>query len=232
MQAAAPSPDLLVDSAVRRQTMVDCQIRTFDVTDQRVIARFLAVPRERCLPAEFRDLAYSDVGFTTPAGRYLLPPLVLARMIQGAQIRSGDRVLDVAAGTGYGSAILAGLAASVTALEATPELRVALSTGLAAAAADGVVVEEGALETGVPTGGPYDVILVNGAVETGLDTLLDQLADGGRLVAIRRAALDPTGRAAKVMCWEKRHAEIGTRYLFDASAPVLPAFRTAAAFVF
>ena len=232
MQAAADTSDLLADSATRRQTMVDCQVRTFDVTDQRVIARFLAVPRERCLPAAVRDLAYSDVGLVTPAGRYLLPPLVLARMIQNAQVRSTDRVLDVAAGSGYGSAILAGLAASVTALEADAALQAELRAGLAAAGVTGVLAEQGALEQGVAAGAPYDVIMVNGAIETNLDGLFAQLADGGRLVAIRRAVLDPTGRAAKVMCWEKRHGEVGTRYLFDASAPVAAAFRTAPAFVF
>ena len=232
MQAVAPLSELLADSAIRRQTMVDCQIRTFDVTDQRVIARFLAVPRELCLPVELRDLAYSDVGFTTSGGRYLLPPLVLARMIQGAGVRSTDRVLDVAAGAGYGSTILSGLAASVTALEATPDSLAELRAGLAAAGATGVVVGEGALDAGVASHAPYDAILVNGAVESNLEGLFAQLAEGGRLVAIRRAPQDPTGRAAKVTCYEKRHAEIGTRYLFDASAPVLSAFRTVPAFVF
>lgn len=212
--------------------MVDCQIRTFDVTDQRVIARFLAVPRERYLPAGVRDMAYSDVAFTTPAGRYLLPPLVLARMIQHARVHSSDRVLDVAAGTGYGSAVLSGLAASVTALEATPELQAELNAGLTAGGNGVVRVEQGALDAGYAAGGPYEVIIVNGAVETNLDGLFAQLVDGGRLVAIRRAGLDPTGRAAKVMVWEKRDVEVGTRYLFDASAPVLSPFRTAAAFRF
>lgn len=212
--------------------MVDCQIRTFDVTDQRVIARFLSVPRERCLPVEFRDLAYSDVGFTTPAGRYQLPPMVLARMIQSARVRPSDRVLDVAAAAGYGSVILSGLAASVTALEATAELRAELGAGLVTTGAARVIVVEGALDAGDPKGAPYNVIVVNGAVETNLDKLFGQLADGGRLVAIRRAALDPTGRAAKAMCWEKRNGEVGTRYLFDASAPLLAPFRKAASFVF
>ena len=232
MQAAALPSELLPDSKTLRQTMVDCQVRTFDVTDQRVIARFLAVPRERCLPAEFRHLAYSDVGFTTPAGRYLLPPLVLARMIQNARVRSSDRVLDVAAGTGYCSALLAGMAAGVTALEATTALQVELVAGLAGTGTTGVLAEVGALEEGVASGAPYDVILIEGAVETNLDGLFSRLAEGGRLVTIQRATLDPTGRAAKAMCFEKRDGEIGTRYLFDASAPVLPPFRTAAAFVF
>ena len=232
MQAAAPTSELLADSAVRRQTMVDCQVRTFDVTDQRVIARFLAVQRERCLPAEFRDLAYSDVGFTTPAGRYLLPPLVLARLIQNARVRSSDRVLDVAAGAGYGAAILSGLAATVTALEATPSLQAELRGGLAGAGTTGVLAELGALEAGVASGAPYDVIVVEGAVETNLDALFAQLAEGGRFVTIRRAALDPTGRAAKAMCYEKRNGEIGNRYLFDASAPVLTGFGSIPAFVF
>ena len=232
MQADVPTSDLLTDSATRRQTMVDCQVRTFDVTDQRVIARFLDVPRERCLPVEFRELAYSDVGFTTPAGRYLLPPLVLARLIQSARVRSSDRVLVVAAGAGYGSAVLAGLAADVTALEATPSLQAELRAGLAGAGVTGVLANVGALEEGVASGAPYDVIVVEGAVETNLEGLFAQLADGGRLVTIRRAALDPTGLAAKAMCYEKRGGEIGNRYLFDASAPVLTGFGSTPAFVF
>lgn len=212
--------------------MVDCQVRTFDVTDQRVIARFLEVPRERCLPASLRDLAYSDVGFTTPAGRYLLPPLVLARLIQNARVRSSDRVLVVAAGAGYGAALLSGLAGRVTALEATAPLQAELRAGLAGAGTTGVLAEIGALEEGVASSAPYDAILVEGALETNLDGLFAQLAEGGRLVTIRRAALDPTGRAAKAMCYEKRNGEIGSRYLFDASAPVLPGFGSIPAFVF
>lgn len=212
--------------------MVDCQVRTFDVTDQRVIARFLDVPRERCLPAPLRDLAYSDVGFTTPAGRYLLPPLVLARLIQNARVRSSDRVLDVAAGAGYGAALLSGLGGVVTAIEATVPLQAELRAGLAGAGATGVLTEVGALDEGVASSAPYDVILVEGAVETNLDKLFAQLVDGGRLLTIRRAALDPTGRAAKAMCYEKRNGEIGSRYLFDASAPVLPGFCSIPAFVF
>ena len=237
MQATVYQADLH-DAATQRQTMVDCQIRTFDVTDQRLIARLLAVPRERFVPDAVRALAYSDValemvepGSRTPA-RTLLPPLVLARLIQGGRVTPRDRVLDVAPGGGYSTAVLAGLGAGVTALEDTSALRQEVEARLASVGLGRVPVFERSLDQGVAEGGPFDVILVNGAIEVGLERLLAQLAEGGRLVAIRREPVDPSGRAAKAMAWEKRHGEIGTRYLFDASAPVPPAFRRPPAFAF
>lgn len=236
MQATGFAADLK-DSKVQRQTMVDCQIRTFEVTDQLVIDQFLAVPRERFLPDSVRDLAYSDIGLTIPAatsqaGRYILPPLILARLIQGGRVSASDRVLDVASGTGYSSAILAGLAGSVLALEADPVLRHDLKTRLAAFGLDQVRTIDGPLEDGAESDGPFDVILVNGAVETGLDGLFSQLADGGRLLTIQRASDDPTGRAAKAMRFEKSGGQVSGRILFDASAPVLVPFKRAPAFVF
>ena len=110
----------LAQSALHRRTMVDCQIRTFDVTDQPLLARMLDVPREDFLPPELAPLAYSDTGLQLKSGgerRTLLPLLVLARLIQGAGVRSADKVLDVGAATGYSSALLAGLAGRVVALE-------------------------------------------------------------------------------------------------------------------
>ncbi len=228
---------LLKDSAAQRQTMVDCQIRTFDVTDQRVIARFLAVPRELFVPDEVRDLAYSDIGFTWAGasgeeGRYLLPPLVLARLIQGGRVKPTDRVLDVAPGAGYSTAILSGLAAEVLALEATSGLRREMQARLKTFGLGQLRTLDGGLADGAAGDGPFDVILINGTVETNLNGLFAQLAEGGRLLAILRGPADPTGRAAKAMCFEKRGGEIGHRYLFDASAPVLRAFFKAPQFVF
>lgn len=237
MQATVYQADLS-DAATQRQTMVDCQIRTFDVTDQRLIARLLAVPRERFVPDAVRALAYSDVALemiepgVRPPARTLLTPMVLARLIQGGRVVASDRVLDVAPGGGYSTTILAGLGASVVALEDTSALRQELESRLASVGLGRVQVIERSLEQGVAEASPFDVILVNGAVEVGLDKLLAQLAEGGRLVAIRRDPVDPAGRAAKAMAWEKRNGEIGTRYLFDASAPVLPAFRRPPSFNF
>jgi protein-L-isoaspartate(D-aspartate) O-methyltransferase len=236
MTQSTPSPDLK-DSAAQRQTMVDCQIRTFDVTDQRLIARVLAVPRERFVPDGMRDLAYTDTGITIPGGpdgaepRYLLPPLILVRLIQGARVKATDRVLDVAGGYGYSAALLAGLAAEVHVLETGAGRCAEIAARLQGIAAAPVVTHAGALGAPV-SGGPFDVILVNGCVETDLEPLFANLAEGGRLVCIRRSSDDPTGRAAKALCYEKQNGDVGTRYLFAASAPVLPAFKAPPAFEF
>ena len=247
MQVIAPDPTDaahfdagadLPDSRVQRQTMVDCQIRTFEVTDQRLINRLMEVPRERFLPDDLRMLAYSDVNLKLPldtpgeTARTLLTPMVLARMIQGARVRPSDRVLDVACGTGYSTAIFAGLAGEVIALEAGPSMRRALQGRLAACGLERVRTLDGSLAEGADSDGPFDVILINGAATTNLEGLLAQLAEGGRLLVIRRAPDDPTGRAAKAICYEKRGAEIGNRYLFDASAPLLAAFAPAPTFSF
>ncbi len=237
MQAPSPSPDLK-DSQAQRQMMVDCQIRTFEVTDRPVIDRFLAVPRERFLPDAVRALAYSDRGFTVPPAetgaeaRYLLPPLHLARLIQGGRVSAGDRVLDVAGGTGYSAAILAGLCDRVLALEASAAARADMAARLASFGLDAVRTIDGPLDAGAEDDGPFDVILLNGAAETGLERLFAQLAEGGRLLTIQPQPNDPTGRAAKAMRFEKTSGEVSGRILFDAAAPVLSVFRKKPAFVF
>ena len=236
--------DRLSQSALHRRTMVDCQIRTFDVTDQQLLARMLEVPREHFLPAELAQLAYSDIGLqlkpTGPGGerRTLLPPLVLARLIQGAGVVSSGTVLDVGAATGYSSALLAGLAGRVVALESERSLYSegslynALRSNLDAFGLAKVQTLRAPLAEGAPEEAPFDLIFINGAVEANLEALFAQLKDGGRLVAIKPLPGDPTGRAGKAVRYEKIDGGKGYRVLFDASAPVLDAFRQDAQFTF
>jgi protein-L-isoaspartate(D-aspartate) O-methyltransferase len=222
-------------SASLRQTMVDRQLRPFDVTDVLVLQRFLDVPRELFLPDEFASLAYSDNAITLRDAdgrktRTLLPPLVLARFIQNADIKSTDSVLEIAGGTGYSAALLSGLAASVVSLESETELAEQAKANLAVLGAANIRVESGALEKGVPATAPYDVILVLGAVEDGLDQLLAQLTPNGRLLAIRRS---DQWSGQQALRFERSNGQAaGERPLFDASAPILPGFEKAPAFVF
>lgn len=222
----------MLDFATSRRTMVDCQIRTFDVTDRAVLAAFEEVPRERFMPAGREAFAYSDGNVALPLKdglpRCMLQPMVLARMIQALGIQAGARVLDVASGLGYSSAILARLGAAVSALEPDADLAARSRDTLAALVGTGsATVQVGALDGEPPGQESYDAILVNGAVEIRPDSLLEQLREGGRLACLRT-----DGRASHAMLYVRGGEGIGSRLLFDASAPVLAEFRRAASFVF
>jgi protein-L-isoaspartate(D-aspartate) O-methyltransferase len=219
----------MMDFSAARRMMVDGQVRTSDVTDRRLIAAMLDVPRERFVPAEKAGLAYMDLDIPVSApgaaARYLIKPMVLAKLIQAAEIGEGDAVLDAGCATGYASALLARLAGSVTALEEDASLaqlaRKALET------LTNVTVVNGPLTGGWPGAAPYDVILLDGATEVVPKALLRQLKDGGRLVCVLGRA--PTGRA---MIYRAQDGEVGGRVLFDANAPVLPGHVSAPDFVF
>ncbi len=219
------------DSAALRRRMVDCQIRTYDVTDLGVVSRFLETPREKFVAAGQDAIAYSDFEVRLPlAGggfRSLLAPLVAARALQAAEIRPSDRVLVVGDGSGYLGALAAGLAASVVSLESDPDLSGRAGAnfkelGLAAQAVCGP------LAAGAPSAGPYDVILLAGAAEAGLETLIGQLNAGGRLVAFHPQA----GAASRAVLYRKVGADISTRSLFEAAARLLPEFARKPGFAF
>lgn len=221
----------MIDYARARRTMVDTQVRVNDVTDSRIVEALMAVPRETFVPEARRALAYldDDLPLNEPApgvpGRYLMEPMVFARMLQAAAIGDGERVLDVGSATGYSAAVLARLAGSVVALEADETLAGAARANLSGLAA--VTVSIGPLAEGAAPLGPFDVILLEGAAEQVPQTLLAQLADGGRLVAVVGA-----GRAAKCLVHEKRGGEVSVRAAFDAAIPSLPGFEAPRGFVF
>lgn len=225
----------MFDFARARRTMVDCQVRTFDVTDRAVLAALEYLPRERFVPEDKQLLAFSDQHIVVsepgdapaPQGRFLLAPLIFARLIQALDLREGARVLDVGAATGYGSAVLAHVGAQVTALE-SDEAVAARARVLAAEFGEGRInVVTGPLADGWREGAPYDAIVVNGAFETVPETLLAQLTDGGKLVGVSGETAAP-----KAILIQRAGASTSTRTLFDAPAPALAGFRAPAEFVF
>jgi protein-L-isoaspartate(D-aspartate) O-methyltransferase len=217
----------MIDFAVARRMMVDGQVRTADVTDLRLLAAMGDVPRERFVPASKAELSYLDLDLPAgdSAGRFLLKPMVLAKLIQLADIAATDHVLDVGCATGYSSALLAQLAGSVVALDQNHALVRAAEQALAARS--NVKVVMGPLTAGWPVAGPYDVILMQGATEIVPATLLRQLKNGGRLVCI----LGP-GPQRKAMLYRNTDGDVSGRPMFDAAAPLLPGFKQAPSFVF
>ena len=210
----------------RRLLMVNTQLRTGDVVDHELLEAFLQVPRERFVAPSFFELAYLDreapaLGAKT---RRLLRPLTLARMLQAAEIDAGDRALDVGGGSGYGSAILKAMGANPVLLESDAGAAEAARQELGSA---GVVVVEGPLEGGAGKLGPFDVIVVEGAFRVAPDQLIDQLANGGRLVGV-----DAIMGAPQAALYERRAAGVSRRALFEAAADVLDGFQPRVSFVF
>ena len=223
----------MTDFATARRMMVDGQVRTSDVTDLRISAAMLELPRERFVPQGKAGLAYLDLDLpvTQPkpggAARCLLKPMVLAKMVQAAGLGEDDHVLDVGCATGYSSALLARLAGSVIALEEDEALARLARENLAAVGAVNATVVSGPLTQGWQGRAPYDVIFVNGASEIVPHALARQLKEGGRLVAVVGRA--PTGQAVVYRCVG---GDISGWPIFDAAAPLLPGFAAPPVFVF
>ena len=218
------------DFAAARRMMVDGQVRTSDVTDPRIIAAMLELPRQQFVPQRHAALAYVDRDVPlgdAPGARRLLKPMVLAKLIQAADIGPQDRVLDVACGSGYSSAVLARLAGAVVALEEDAALALKARENLAAVGATNVEVVTGALPDGWQAGAPYGVILLNGAAERVPERLLRQLGEGGRLVGVVGRA--PASRAVLYL---STGGQASGMPVFDAAAPPLPGFAEPPAFVF
>jgi protein-L-isoaspartate(D-aspartate) O-methyltransferase len=216
-----------MDYAIARQHMVDSQVRTNRVTDERLIEAIRSLPRERFVPERARTRAYLDDDVEIAPGRYLMEPMVTARLIQAAEAKADDMVLVVGAGTGYAAALLARLAHTVVALESEPALAQRASAVFAELSIDTAVVVESALNAGCAKHEPYNVILLEGAVEQVPAALTSQLADGGRMVGV---LLDRgVGRAT---LWMKTGTALSHRVLFDANVAPLPGFAAPARFVF
>ncbi|MDR3467016.1 MAG: protein-L-isoaspartate O-methyltransferase [Xanthobacteraceae bacterium] len=221
----------MTDFGTARQRMVDGQIRPSDVTDLRIIDAMMSVPREAFVPADLRGLAYLDVDVEVSGGRgakrFLIKPVIIAKMLQAAGIGPADRVLVVGCATGYSAALAASLAGQVIATEVDPNLADAAATTLKNLGFGNVTIVTAAPAAGAPANAPFDAIILDGATQIPLQQLYGQLAEGGRLVGVFATGLPP--RAEIVT---RSPGDYGTRPIFDAYAPVLPGLERPATFTF
>ena len=215
------------DFSAFRRNMVDTQVRTNDVTDQRIHEAMREIPRERFVPSVKRAVAYADASVEVAPGRYLLDPRTLGKLIQLAEIKADDKILDVGCATGYSAAVLGRLGKSVFALEQDADLVRVATEALLATGARNVTVVQGALIEGVKAKAPFDVIFVNGAIQTTPNNLLAQLGEGGRLVTIMQPGAQGTAQL-----FLKQNGKTGGRPDFNATVPLLAGFKKAVGFVF
>ena len=220
----------MLDFATARRMMVDGQVRTADVTDPRILEAMLALPRERFMPGDKAQFAYLDIDMPVGEGgarspRRMLKPMVLAKLLQAAEIGETDRVLDIGCGSGYTAALLGKLAGSVVALEQDDALLKQAKTALSGS--PNVTAVAGPLVGGAASNGPYDAIVLEGATDVVPTALIGQLKEGGRLVCVLDA-----GAVGKAMLYRLIGGELSGRPIFDATAPLLPGFEKPPVFVF
>ena len=217
-----------MDYALARRRMVENQLRTNQIEDARVVAAMGRIPREMFVPTSLKGISYVDEDLPLGNGRYLMEPLVLARLLQVAAIGPEDVVLEVGCGNGYNAAVMSQLASTVIALESDSDL-VAESTRLfAELELDNVVVIEGPLRDGYAQGGPYDIIAFGGAVTDVPLVMFDQLTTSGRIVAV----VSPRPNIGKITIFSRSGSGISRREAFDAFIPVLPGFKAVPKFTF
>jgi protein-L-isoaspartate(D-aspartate) O-methyltransferase len=211
-----------------RNHMVDSQLRPNRIVEPRLLAAMRAVPREQFLPKALRGVAYADDDLRLPGGRHLIEPLAVARLIQVAEIAASDVVLVLGCGTGYAAAVIARLAATVIVQQPDGECAEQLEQVLDALDIDNVVAVVGAdPAAGHPSQAPYDVVLLAGSVPGVPPALLDQIDEGGRLVAVVE-----DGRVGKGTLFTRLHGVIARRIVFDAQIPRMPGWVDAVEFVF
>ena len=222
-----------IDFEQARVKMVDNQIRTTDVTSHAVLSAFLSVAREDFVPSDARALAYIDDDIEISDGsdgqqaRFLMEPSPLGKLLQLADVRKNDVVLEIGCGSGYVSALLSLLADSVVALESNEALATRAGETLSRLGYDNVAVVTGPLQEGYKPEAPYDVIFVSGSVEELPQALFDQLRDGGRLVVVVGE-----GNAAMAKLYVREGETTSPRRGFNSSVKSLPGFEKVPVFEF
>lgn len=217
-----------MDFEVARANMVESQIRTWEVLDQRVLDLVLEVKRESFVPPAYRDLAFADMEIPLGHGEVMLAPKLEARLVQELGLNPTDRVLEIGTGSGYMTALLARLAAQVVSVEIVPDFSRAAAARLAENGIRNAALEIGDGALGWARSAPYDAILVTGSLPMLPEDFPAQLAPGGRLIAVVGRA--PIMTAQLVTCLAP--GKITTVGLFETSIPPLKHAREPERFVF
>lgn len=217
-----------MDFAAARLNMVNSQILPNRVTDEKVISVMAELPRESFLPKPLQGIAYADEALAIGEGRYVMEPMIIARLLQALELKPTDVALSIGCGCGYGVAALASIVNTVVAVEADGTMAGRASQTLGDLEIDNVVVVDGPLNEGYAKQAPYDVIFFDGAVSEMPAQITAQLAEGGRAIAIVSSA----GGMGRAQIFLRNGGAVSSRDVFDAGTPVLPGFEADLVFSF
>ena len=218
-----------MDFKLARKNMVENQIRANKVTSLNVINAFLDVPREKFVPNALQEISYVDEDIQLSRNRFMMKPMILARLFQSLNLKGNENILHVGSNSGYGSAILSRMCSSVISLESDKKLFETSIHTFSNMGFDNVVPLHGSMENGVEKEAPFDIIFIEGSIETEPKSLFGQLNENGKLIAIIRPANIKIGKAKLFF---KISNEIGLENLFDAQVSKLSIFKSKTKFSF
>lgn len=218
------------DFETARQNMVDGQLRPTKVTDGLLLDAMAQLPRELFVEKSRQGIAYVDEDLEVAPGRYLMEPVVLARMVQALELTPADSVLVVGTATGYDAALIGSLAGPVVAVESDSGLADQASMVINHLGIDNVAVVEGPMSRGFAEQAPYDVVFFCGSVEKIPDDIVRQLAPNGRMTAVMGGA--ENGVLGRACLMHRSGNGLSQRALFDAGTRPLPGFAKEAVFAF
>ena len=218
-----------MDFKIARKNMVENQIRANKVTSLNVINAFLDVPREKFVPDALQEISYVDEDIQLSRNRFMMKPMILARLFQSLNLKGNENILHVGSNSGYGSAILSRMCSSVISLESDKKLFETSIHTFSNMGFDNVVPLHGSMENGVEKEAPFDIIFIEGSIESEPKSLFGQLNENGKLIAIIRPANIKIGKAKLFF---KISNEIGLENLFDAQVSKLSIFKSKTKFSF
>ncbi len=204
--------DTAMNQEQARENMVKQQVRTWEVTDTRVLELLYKFPREEFVPDSWRELAYADTNIVIDDSSCMLFPGMEARMLQALNVQEGEAVLEIGTGCAFITALLSDLSGNVTTLDTVDHVKPGIRENLG-----GVHFESGSILDGWQDKGNFDVIVLNGSIQSIPDGLLEKLNPGGRLFCV----VGESPAMSATLISRNANGALAEEALFETSLPRL-----------
>lgn len=216
-----------MDAHLENTAMVLGQIKPLSNISQNILEALYGIDRKDYTPIELRDFSYIEKNIHIGKNRYLLKPAITAKLLSALEVEGTETILIISSTTGYSAALASKIAETVICIEEDSDLLDFSEKIATANSMNNIVFIKNELNKGYPDQGPYTCILIEGAIEEEPKLIIDQLADGGRLVTILND--NENGSAIK---YSKINGQITSQFLFSMDAPVLESFKKSKKFNF
>lgn len=203
-----------------RANMVKSQILPQNIRNELLVEIISKTPRQIFIPEERQGIAYMDEAVMVGGGRYIMPPMVFAKMVEVLDIKGNESILDIACGTGYSSVILANLCRKVVAVESNNDLASKAHLNLNKLGVNNVIIIGDRLVDGHEESAPYDIIFINGAIKEVPASLLGQLGDNGKLITI----ISKARNMGSIVLLKKINGVTSSEDIFDVNLPLIEDF--------